>query len=194
MEKKENQRIELTKRLLKEALLKLMSQKSIQKISVSELCRTAGINRSTFYNHYGSQFEVLREMEMDMISDLENMWDGVYAAKISAFNKRIEMLCAYIKDNRDFTSIAFSNSDINSEFVTLLFGSVRLQSINEILISKEDDNYKRELMKTYFLYGTYHMIRRWALDDFPISPAEMSETVCDMLQCGREMPEIKAFP
>ena len=52
MEKNENQRIKLTKRLLKESLLKLLTEKNIKKISVSELCQTAGINRSTFYNHY----------------------------------------------------------------------------------------------------------------------------------------------
>ena len=48
MEAKENQRITLTKRLLKESLVRLMEAKSLQKISVSELCKDAGINRATF--------------------------------------------------------------------------------------------------------------------------------------------------
>ena len=41
----------LTKRLIREALLELLKTKSIQKISVRELCDAAGINRTTFYNH-----------------------------------------------------------------------------------------------------------------------------------------------
>lgn len=124
-----------------------------------------------------------------MIHDLENMWDNVYAANGSTVRERTEMLCAYIKDNRDFTKLVFSNSDTNSEFASLLFGSVRLQSIYEMIFSKENDNYKRELMKTYFSYGAYHMVRQWVLDDFPISPKEMGEIVYDMSQCSWELPE-----
>ena len=52
MEKKENQRITLTKRLLQEALLLMLRDESINKISVRDLCEKAGINRTTFYNHY----------------------------------------------------------------------------------------------------------------------------------------------
>lgn len=49
MDKKENQRIMLTKRLLKESLIEMLAKKSIKKISVSELCTAAGINRDMLY-------------------------------------------------------------------------------------------------------------------------------------------------
>ena len=52
---KENQRILVTKRLLGVALIKLLKEKTIHEISVRELCDKAGVNRSTFYNHYKSQ-------------------------------------------------------------------------------------------------------------------------------------------
>lgn len=72
MERKENQRIILTKRMLKEALLKLMETKSIQKISVSELCKEAGINRVTFYNHYSAPSDILTEMGDELISGMQD--------------------------------------------------------------------------------------------------------------------------
>lgn len=175
------------KRLLKEALLHLMSQKNIQRISVSELCQTAEINRSTFYNHYGSQLDVLKEMEMDMIQDLENIWDNISQKSDSTVSKRTETLCAYIKDNKALTKLVFSNSDIDSEFASLLMDSVCLQSIYHLIFSKEKDDYQKSLMITYFSYGAYHMIRQWVLDDFPISPAEMGEIVYSMLLCNWEI-------
>jgi len=52
MEHRENQRVQLTKRLLKEALMKLLEEKPLEQINVSELCRVADINRATFYKHY----------------------------------------------------------------------------------------------------------------------------------------------
>ncbi len=59
---KESQRVRLTRRLLKESLFELLKNKSISKISVSELCVKAGINRTTFYAHYGSQYDVLQDI------------------------------------------------------------------------------------------------------------------------------------
>ena len=58
MEKRENQRIMLSKRLIKESLTRLLASESIHKISVRMLCEEAGINRSTFYKYYGSQYDV----------------------------------------------------------------------------------------------------------------------------------------
>ena len=62
MAQKENQRIALTKKLLQEGLLRLLETKSLDKISVTELCRESGINRATFYNHYNSPQELLTDI------------------------------------------------------------------------------------------------------------------------------------
>jgi len=38
----------MTKRLMKEALIDLMDQKPLEKITVTEICKIADVNRSTF--------------------------------------------------------------------------------------------------------------------------------------------------
>ena len=93
MKKKENQRIALTKRLLKESLLQLMEEKNIQNITVSELCERSEINRSTFYNHYGCPADVLKEIEMNVIADLVQIWEENGAENNWPVNKRVEALC-----------------------------------------------------------------------------------------------------
>ncbi|MGN0529199.1 MAG: TetR/AcrR family transcriptional regulator [Eubacterium sp.] len=95
MDKKENQRIALTKRLLKESLQKLMQNKNIQNITVSELCEKAGINRSTFYNHYGCPGDVLKEMELEVIYDLEQLLFNNNDELNSSMNKELS-ICAII--------------------------------------------------------------------------------------------------
>ena len=49
---KEYQRVAISKRMLKEALLDLLKDKPIDAVTVSELCQMAQINRTTFYRHY----------------------------------------------------------------------------------------------------------------------------------------------
>ena len=48
----ENQRVYLSKKLLENALISLLKQKSLYKISIRELCEVASINRSTFYKYF----------------------------------------------------------------------------------------------------------------------------------------------
>ena len=45
-------RIEKTERAIKNAFIELRAKKTLEKITVKELCAEACINKSTFYSHY----------------------------------------------------------------------------------------------------------------------------------------------
>ncbi|MGN1417617.1 MAG: TetR/AcrR family transcriptional regulator [Oscillospiraceae bacterium] len=182
MEKSENQRIKLTKRLLKESLLKLLDEKNIKKISVSELCQTAGINRSTFYKHYGSQFDVLKDMELDMIEDLENIYEKERGSEWT-LQKRAAEFCKYLKDNQKFIKLIMSNSDTDSEFASLLIGAAHVQRIYQQVFPNEKNRQKHDLMTTFLTGGTYAMTRKWLLEDIPITPEEMGELMYNLSVC-----------
>lgn len=51
-DKNEDRRIRKTKKLLRDALLRLLSKKSIAEITVTELTDAADVHRGTFYHHY----------------------------------------------------------------------------------------------------------------------------------------------
>ena len=61
MTEKVNQRVAITKRLLKESMIQILQKKNIRQVTVSELCSRAGINRSTFYAHYSIPSDVLMD-------------------------------------------------------------------------------------------------------------------------------------
>lgn len=48
--------------LLHQALLELLQKKPLNKITVSELCKKAGVNRTTFYHYYTAPVEILYEV------------------------------------------------------------------------------------------------------------------------------------
>ena len=187
MKKKENQRIALTKRLLKENLLRLMENKSIQKITVSELCETSEINRSTFYNHYGSPDDVLKEIEMDIVNDLMQIWKE-NEGKNWPINKRVEALCSYLQDNKELSKLLLRESDINSEFASLLLQSSHVQSIYDETFAYVKSEGSKRLMITFLSNGTYHMIRQWILEDIPKTPKEIGNLVHMVATQGWEKP------
>ncbi len=62
---------EQTKKRLKDALMELYNEYEFQKITVSMLCKKAGMHRSTFYLYYSSTDELLREIENDILKDIQ---------------------------------------------------------------------------------------------------------------------------
>ncbi|MGN1160015.1 MAG: TetR/AcrR family transcriptional regulator [Lachnospiraceae bacterium] len=190
MEKKENQRITLTKRLLKESLLRLMSKKNIQNITVSELCEDAGINRSTFYNHYGCPTDVLTEIENGVVADLEQICAKDNSEQNWSLSKRTETLCDYLSEHRDLFKLLFRNNNADSEFALLLFHASVVRSTYEQVFSDIKDSDSKELMITFLTSGAYYMVRQWLLEDIPKTPKEMGELVFQLATHGWEkLPE-----
>lgn len=64
-EEKTDLRIRRTRMLLKEAFRRLILEKSLEDISVSDIAREAPINRRTFYLHYSSVHELMMAIERD---------------------------------------------------------------------------------------------------------------------------------
>ncbi|MBR4858223.1 MAG: TetR/AcrR family transcriptional regulator, partial [Clostridia bacterium] len=80
MNTKDNQRTRLSKMLFKNALMDLMKEKdSVSKISVRELCETAGLNRSTFYAHYNEPKDLLNELEDEILDSTKEHLEKIGA-------------------------------------------------------------------------------------------------------------------
>ncbi len=73
-----NARADQSRAALKKAFLELFQSKEPEEITVVELCRKAGLNRSTFYAHYDFMDmlvrEVLRESVAEVFVGLETQW------------------------------------------------------------------------------------------------------------------------
>ena len=65
-----NRRVQMTKRMLREALADLMETQPIGKITVRQLCACADVNRSTFYSYYSVLYQLLYEMEKEVLAEI----------------------------------------------------------------------------------------------------------------------------
>ncbi len=73
--KKEDRRTRKTKAQIKVALIELMAQKDITKISVKEIAERADINRGTFYLHYYDIYDVLEQIQNEFIETINQILD-----------------------------------------------------------------------------------------------------------------------
>jgi AcrR family transcriptional regulator len=67
---KTDRRVKYTKMVIKESFIKSLRQKPISKITVKEICEYADVNRATFYTHYKDQYDLLQQIENEIIEDI----------------------------------------------------------------------------------------------------------------------------
>lgn len=111
--KPDGRRVRMTKLLLKQSLIELMREKSINEISIKDICCGADINRSTFYRHYNSQFELYDEILDDITKDIGEIYINYSSDDYTAQSFLTEIL-KYIELHRDtFLVILSDNSNIS---------------------------------------------------------------------------------
>jgi len=173
---KENQRVVISKRLLKEALLRLLEKKHIDEISVSELCQASEINRTTFYRHYQTPHDVLLEMEFDFVSRFydtpgtTNDWNDMWKTAVR--------MCHFIYDDKETVKL-FMRNNTDSDFTQIFqnFSDGFLASRKVLYKDKAVDADMLRLMATFFAHGIYALIRQWIMEDIPKTPEEIAELV-----------------
>ncbi|MDL2287025.1 TetR/AcrR family transcriptional regulator [Eubacteriales bacterium OttesenSCG-928-G02] len=159
--KKPNQRVTLTKRILKESLINLLKNNSIHKISIRELCDNAGINRSTFYNNYGNQYDLLADIENELLLDLQKIISAPFQATEEDNASQLVVVFEYLLNNREL-ALLLINNNIDPEFPEKLISLPLVQnSLSNYIISR---NYPEEALpyiSNFIIYGAYNMIREW---------------------------------
>lgn len=69
-ERKTDRRTVYTKRVIREAFMNALRKKNYDKITVSEICAAAEINRSTFYLHYETVLTVFDELLDEVLAEM----------------------------------------------------------------------------------------------------------------------------
>ena len=177
MANKETRRTQMTKMLLKTALIELMQEKTFRQITIKELCERADLNRTTFYLHYNDQQDVLRDVENELIDKTKEFLDSLNPN--SSIIDLIEAFLTYIQDNSIiFRTLLINNQDENfqMEFITS-----SLRNIENILPEYQNPVTNRYVL-TFVLNGAIHIIIEWLESDFDLSKKEIAQLIfklCD---------------
>ena len=174
MAQKENQRIALTKKLLQEGLLRLLAQKPLDSISVTELCRESGINRATFYNHYSSPQELLDDLERRMSLKLKEVIGN--PRNIDEILFHVEAVCAFFLEHKQ-TVLTLHKCHADDEISNALYNlnqNFQHYRLNARYTSTMDET-RLHLVSVFFYTGCYNIILEWLKNDLPMSPKDLAQ-------------------
>ena len=69
MVKRQDRRVSRTKRAIRNAFLNLLAEKELEKITIREIADGADVDRKTVYNYYSGVYDILDELENELVKD-----------------------------------------------------------------------------------------------------------------------------
>lgn len=175
----ENQRVALTKRLIKESLVKQLATQSIHKISIRALCEGAGINRTTFYKYYGSQYDVLAALEEDFLGGIrQNLEQRLI---VSPDDRYMEGICYYLEEHIELAGLLLSNN-VDPEFPDKLFQMPLIQQLVQQVLQSEYPLHQRQLVFGFVANGCYQLLKNWIDDEARCSAEEIAGLLTDLIE------------
>ncbi len=167
----ESRRTKMTKALIKESFLDILASTPFDKISVTQLCEMADVNRSTFYAHYEDTRQLLREIENDVLEQIpvpENI-PAIYTE--NSFLIMLTQFFKYIRKNeRTFKLLMMSNESNNfsEKLISSVFESYsHMKLVNDSLISRYG--------YIFSINGVIGLVKEWIASGFPIDEKALAQ-------------------
>ena len=154
---KMNRKRSYSRMVIRQALLDILKATPLSKVTVTDICKRADVNRTTFYANYEDIYDLLRSIVQELHDEIQ---------QVLVQYKRIDGLAYYnalldtIRDNWDVCYAALRISDQEYEEIGVDF---RYRSIMEAGVrrSSQADPVIGELIFDYVLSGTQSIISNW---------------------------------
>ncbi len=94
---------------IREAVMSLIiSKKDVNKITVSDIVKKAGVNRGTFYNHYQDVHDVMNQIENRFMDELLDKWNSFVNSDNHSFSSFVDELAKSVKECEEKYNLSFS--------------------------------------------------------------------------------------
>lgn len=181
-------RTRLTHALVRRAFTDLLKEKPIQRITVREVCQRAGINRSTFYAHYTDLYDLLHQMEEDMLADFQQALAPIldHGPEPPSFLQVITEIYRCLKENADVCTILLGEYG-DKAFATRLL-SLGWESCLAAYSSHLWGATPRQLEYFYAFVSSGHigLLQKWLEEGMTTSVEEMAKMAQSIMLHGMD--------
>ena len=174
-----------TQNLLKTGLIELMQEKPVQQITVKELVEHVDLNRGTFYLHYKDIFDLLEQIEDEL---LENFREILNANPVQKLNGQplpmLRDIFELLEKHAAFTKMVLGSGH-EAHFIAELKSILKEKCFadwNYLLKSKEPETL--EFFYSYCISGCIGLIENWISGDIHRSADEMADIAAEFVLHG----------
>ena len=172
---------------MSDALLDLLKTKPFAYITISEICKKAGVNRSTFYLHYENTADLLAEPGQRLLDDFRSYFMVDTVALTAHFadceEKELNFITeeylhpylSYIRDNRHVFATILKHA--NSFHFDAVFQRLFQHVFDPILHRFGYPAEERKYVMMFYLSGINALVLEWLKDDCRKSIEKVSHII-----------------
>ena len=167
------------------AFFKLVKEKKPDRITVSDITKTAGIARSTFYNHYQDIPSLISAVEDKTIHDVFSMMENFQPKNDRDIcSSYFLTLCRYTMENPFLSGLLSTphGNDLFEKMLTMLHHYVTETTSN----SRPDRHTKEEVsyVITCAIGSTIGVLHKWSRDNFNLEPEVIADILSEIFLSG----------
>ncbi len=174
MNKKNNRNFQETQLMINHSFLSLLAKRDFDTITISDVCKEAGITRATFYAHHGSIFDLLQNVELELSQEvLDRLFvNGVFQSK-----NCFALIFSYLRDHQDFYRI-YLNHNWKMPVFELATENISGMGIDQFAnVVGIEDAHELRYHKSFFMAGLNSLVRIWLADNCQDSPEYMGNLI-----------------
>ena len=175
-----------TASLMNQALISLLEKKDIEFISVTEITKKAGVNRSTFYLHYDNIYELFEETLENLNNEFITSFVGKTPIQINceknAFLLTEDYLIPYLKfckKNKRILKLVHQKPHLfqNEKAYKKMYDAIFYPAISQFLQDETQKIYNLE----FFTQGVTGIIHKWIQLDCATEIEELIKIIKDCI-------------
>ena len=187
MEKREDKRVTRTRRMLRQALVNLMREKSVGSITVKELCDACEINRGTFYAHYNDVSSLLSSIEEELFEQLQHMLAEISTREIltdGGAGPALVTLFEFLRENADICGMLLCDNG-DPVFIEKVRTFVRTEVLSDWRqLFAEDEGDKQEYTLAFLVSGSIGLLQCWLNEGLVKPPEEIAGMLTGFITKG----------
>lgn len=169
MNKPNNKKYYMTESKIENALMDLLKYKTFDSIYVNDICKKAGIARTSFYSHYDDINDLICKIQEKYYKDIINMLVTDHLSLKDAFTKYFY----YLKDHSDFYKAYLISHE------SRIFKKQHYESLYNLYSKLPQNKNKTERIVKYNMVflgaGIKSIAYKWLNDGCIETPEEMAE-------------------
>ena len=165
----ENQKIDprtrKTKKAIRKAFAQLLTEKEFEEITVIDIAAAAEINRKTFYNYYDGVFQLVDEIENEIVRSFDSVLCRVDL--LEALKKPIEIL-KKLNDTLDVDQEFYKfmvSIKTNVGLVSKINKTIKERTKKTVIEKHIIDDQTVETILEYAISGMISVYKNWYLSD-----------------------------
>ncbi|MGO4732267.1 TetR/AcrR family transcriptional regulator C-terminal domain-containing protein [Paenibacillus sp. 2KB_22] len=183
-----DRRVHKSKLALKKALLEWMSRKPLASITITDIVKSADLNRSTFYKHYVYKEDLFDELLNDVIDDLKSAYRAPYQHfrdfDIKDLNASAIQIFDHVLAHASFYTILV-HSNVLLDFRDTLYVTLKNLYLEDVTDLSPDPRLDKELLACYQANAVLGLITGWVQSNFKYSASYMAEQLLEFTRMNR---------